>query len=209
KRHGLSDDQIGALSGHSGDVVKGVREALGINPVFKTVDTCAAEFASATPYHYSSYDQETEVEPRERPAVLILGSGPDRIGQGIEFDYSCVHAALALGDPELPGGGYETVMINCNAETGATDYDIADRPHSEPLTCEDAAEGDGAGRRRQRPAGRPDPAGPRPPPRGRRPADHRHQPRRDRQRRGPRPLRCAAGRGGPARAPVRDRLGDG
>src|SRR5699024_2556499 len=93
KRHGLSDDQIGALSGHSGDVVKGVREALGINPVFKTVDTCAAEFASATPYHYSSYDQETEVEPRERPAVLILGSGPNRIGQGIEFDYSCVHAA--------------------------------------------------------------------------------------------------------------------
>ncbi|MDN5599164.1 MAG: carbamoyl-phosphate synthase large subunit [Brachybacterium sp.] len=140
KRHGLSDDQIGALSSHSGDVVKGVREALGINPVFKTVDTCAAEFASATPYHYSTYDQETEVEPRERPAVLILGSGPNRIGQGIEFDYSCVHAAIALGNPELPGGGYETVMINCNPETVSTDYDIADRLYFEPLTFEDVVE---------------------------------------------------------------------
>src|SRR5699024_8981844 len=91
-------------------------------------------------YHYSSYDQETEVEPRERPAVLILGSGPNRIGQGIEFDYSCVHAALALGAPELPGGGYETVMINCNPETVSTDYDIADRLYFEPLTFEDVVE---------------------------------------------------------------------
>ena len=140
KRHGLSDEQIGALSGRSGDVVKGVREALGINPVFKTVDTCAAEFASATPYHYSTYDQETEVEPRERPAILILGSGPNRIGQGIEFDYSCVHAAIALGDRDLPGGGYETVMINCNPETVSTDYDIADRLYFEPLTFEDVVE---------------------------------------------------------------------
>ncbi|MGO1976586.1 carbamoyl phosphate synthase large subunit [Brachybacterium tyrofermentans] len=140
KRHGLSDDQIGRLRGQSGDVVKGVREALGINPVFKTVDTCAAEFASRTPYHYSTYDQETEVEPRERPAILILGSGPNRIGQGIEFDYSCVHAALALGDRDLPGGGYETVMINCNPETVSTDYDIADRLYFEPLTFEDVVE---------------------------------------------------------------------
>ncbi|MFC7374361.1 carbamoyl-phosphate synthase large subunit [Brachybacterium sp. GCM10030267] len=140
KRHGLSDDQIGRLRGQHGDVVKGVREALGINPVFKTVDTCAAEFASRTPYHYSSYDQETEVEPRERPAVLILGSGPNRIGQGIEFDYSCVHAAIALGDRDLPGGGYETVMINCNPETVSTDYDIADRLYFEPLTFEDVVE---------------------------------------------------------------------
>ncbi|WP_422117424.1 carbamoyl-phosphate synthase large subunit [Brachybacterium sp. UNK5269] len=137
KRHGLSDDQIGTLRGQSGDVVRGVRQALGITPVFKTVDTCAAEFASRTPYHYSSYDQETEVEPRERPAILILGSGPNRIGQGIEFDYSCVHAALALGDRDLPGGGYETVMINCNPETVSTDYDIADRLYFEPLTFED------------------------------------------------------------------------
>ena len=140
KRHGLSDDQIGALSGRAGDVVKGVREALGINPVFKTVDTCAAEFASATPYHYSTYDQETEVEPRDRPAVLILGSGPNRIGQGIEFDYSCVHAAMALGNRDLPGGGYETVMVNCNPETVSTDYDIADRLYFEPLTFEDVVE---------------------------------------------------------------------
>ncbi|WP_193104415.1 carbamoyl-phosphate synthase large subunit [Brachybacterium sp. FME24] len=140
KRHGLSDDQIGLLRGQHGDVVKGVREALGINPVFKTVDTCAAEFASRTPYHYSTYDQETEVEPRERPAILILGSGPNRIGQGIEFDYSCVHAALALGDRSLPGGGYETVMVNCNPETVSTDYDIADRLYFEPLTFEDVVE---------------------------------------------------------------------
>ena len=140
KRHGLSDEQIGALTGRSGDVVKGVREALGINPVYKTVDTCAAEFASRTPYHYSTYDQETEIEPREKPAVLILGSGPNRIGQGIEFDYSCVHAALALGDADLPGGGYETVMINCNPETVSTDYDIADRLYFEPLTFEDVVE---------------------------------------------------------------------
>ncbi|UVY83057.1 carbamoyl-phosphate synthase large subunit [Brachybacterium sp. NBEC-018] len=140
KRHGFSDDQIGELRGQGGDVVKGVREALGINPVFKTVDTCAAEFASSTPYHYSSYDQETEIEPRERPAVLILGSGPNRIGQGIEFDYSCVHAVLALGDRDLPGGGFETVMVNCNPETVSTDYDVADRLYFEPLTFEDVVE---------------------------------------------------------------------
>ncbi|GAB2544322.1 carbamoyl-phosphate synthase large subunit [Brachybacterium huguangmaarense] len=141
KRHGLSDDQIGQLRSMSGDVVKGVREALGVNPVYKTVDTCAAEFASSTPYHYSAYDAETEVEPRERPAVLILGSGPNRIGQGIEFDYSCVHAALALSLPVDEGGlGYETVMINCNPETVSTDYDIADRLYFEPLTFEDVVE---------------------------------------------------------------------
>ncbi|MGP9693635.1 carbamoyl-phosphate synthase large subunit [Brachybacterium sp. AOP25-B2-12] len=141
KRHGISDDQIGQLRGISGDVVKGVREALGVNPVYKTVDTCAGEFASRTPYHYSAYDQETEIEPRERPAVLILGSGPNRIGQGIEFDYSCVHAALSLSTgPEEGGFGYETVMINCNPETVSTDYDIADRLYFEPLTFEDVVE---------------------------------------------------------------------
>jgi hypothetical protein len=96
KRHGFSDQQIGELRGIPEAVVRGVRHALGVRPVFKTVDTCAAEFAARTPYHYSSYDEETEVAPRERPAVLILGSGPNRIGQGVEFDYSCVHASFAL-----------------------------------------------------------------------------------------------------------------
>ncbi len=139
KRHGFSDDQIGKLRGMPSDVVRGVRHALGIRPVYKTVDTCAAEFAARTPYHYSSYDEETEVQPRERPAVLILGSGPNRIGQGIEFDYSCVHASLALGSG--PGGaGYETVMVNCNPETVSTDYDTSDRLYFEPLTLEDVLE---------------------------------------------------------------------
>lgn len=135
KRTGLSDAQIAALRTVDEAVVRGVRWALGVIPVFKTVDTCAAEFAARTPYHYSSYDEETEVEPRERPAVLILGSGPNRIGQGIEFDYSCVHAALALRE-----AGYETVMINCNPETVSTDYDTSDRLYFEPLTLEDVLE---------------------------------------------------------------------
>ncbi|MCD9153007.1 carbamoyl-phosphate synthase large subunit [Aeromicrobium duanguangcaii] len=135
KRHGFSDAQIGRIRGMSEDVVRGVRHALGVRPVYKTVDTCAAEFAAKTPYHYSSYDEETEVEPRERPAVLILGSGPNRIGQGIEFDYSCVHASLALSD-----AGYETVMVNCNPETVSTDYDTSDRLYFEPLTLEDVLE---------------------------------------------------------------------
>ena len=135
KRHGFSDAQIAGLRHLSEDVVRGVRWALGVRPVYKTVDTCAAEFAARTPYHYSSYDSETEVQPRTRPAVLILGSGPNRIGQGIEFDYSCVHAAMALSD-----AGYETVMINCNPETVSTDYDTSDRLYFEPLTCEDVLE---------------------------------------------------------------------
>ncbi|GAB2769487.1 carbamoyl-phosphate synthase large subunit [Nocardioides salsibiostraticola] len=140
KRHGFSDVQIGKIRGMTPDVVRGVRHALGIRPVYKTVDTCAAEFAAATPYHYSSYDEETEVPPRERPAVIILGSGPNRIGQGIEFDYSCVHASLALSDPDLPQGGYDTVMVNCNPETVSTDYDTSDRLYFEPLTLEDVLE---------------------------------------------------------------------
>jgi carbamoyl-phosphate synthase large subunit len=115
--------------------VRGVRHALGIRPVFKTVDTCAAEFAAHTPYHYSTYDEETEVSARDRPAVIILGSGPNRIGQGIEFDYSCVHAVMALRD-----AGYETVMVNCNPETVSTDYDTSDRLYFEPLTLEDVLE---------------------------------------------------------------------
>ncbi len=135
KRHGFSDEQIGKLRDMSPEVVRGVRHALGVRPVYKTVDTCAAEFAATTPYHYSTYDEETEVEPRTRPAVLILGSGPNRIGQGIEFDYSCVHAALALSEV-----GYETVMVNCNPETVSTDYDTSDRLYFEPLTLEDVLE---------------------------------------------------------------------
>ncbi|MCD9198166.1 carbamoyl-phosphate synthase large subunit [Aeromicrobium wangtongii] len=135
KRHGFSDAQLGRIRGVSEDVIRGVRHALGVRPVYKTVDTCAAEFAAKTPYHYSSYDEETEVEPRTKPAVLILGSGPNRIGQGIEFDYSCVHAAMALSEV-----GYETVMVNCNPETVSTDYDTADRLYFEPLTLEDVLE---------------------------------------------------------------------
>ncbi|MGY4720571.1 carbamoyl-phosphate synthase large subunit [Naumannella huperziae] len=135
KRHGFSDAQLGALRNLDEDVVRGVRWALGVRPVYKTVDTCAAEFAARTPYHYSSYDDETEVAPRSRPAVIILGSGPNRIGQGIEFDYSCVHAALTLSE-----AGYETVMINCNPETVSTDYDTSDRLYFEPLTAEDVLE---------------------------------------------------------------------
>ncbi len=135
KRHGLADSQIAKLRNLNTDVVRGVRWALGVRPVFKTVDTCAAEFAARTPYHYSSYDEENEVEPRTKPAVLILGSGPNRIGQGIEFDYSCVHAAMALRD-----SGYEAVMVNCNPETVSTDYDTSDRLYFEPLTLEDVLE---------------------------------------------------------------------
>src|SRR6266508_5394124 len=135
KRHGFSDLQLAEIRGLSEDVVRGVRQALGIRPVYKTVDTCAAEFAALTPYHYSSYDEETEVAPRTEPAVLILGSGPNRIGQGIEFDYSCVHAAMALRE-----AGYCTVMVNCNPETVSTDYDTSDRLYFEPLTIEDVLE---------------------------------------------------------------------
>jgi len=135
KRTGLSDRQLGELLGSSEAGVRQRRLALGVRPVYKTVDTCAAEFAAATPYHYSSYDEETEVAGSDRPKVVILGSGPNRIGQGIEFDYSCVHAVMALRD-----AGFETVMVNCNPETVSTDYDTADRLYFEPLTFEDVLE---------------------------------------------------------------------
>ncbi|WP_137121981.1 carbamoyl-phosphate synthase large subunit [Segeticoccus rhizosphaerae] len=135
KRHGFSDAQLSELTRLPEAVVRGVRHALGVRPVYKTVDTCAAEFAAQTPYYYSSYDEETEVEPRERPAVIILGSGPNRIGQGVEFDYSCVHASFALRD-----AGFDTVMVNCNPETVSTDYDTSSRLYFEPLTLEDVLE---------------------------------------------------------------------
>ena len=135
KRHGFSDAQLAEIVGMPEAVLRGVRHALGIRPVYKTVDTCAAEFEAQTPYYYSSYDEETEVLPRERPAVLILGSGPNRIGQGIEFDYSCVHASFALRE-----AGFDTVMVNCNPETVSTDYDTSSRLYFEPLTLEDVLE---------------------------------------------------------------------
>jgi carbamoyl-phosphate synthase large subunit len=135
KEMGFSDSQIASLRGANEEDIRKARHHLSIRPVYKTVDTCAAEFEAFTPYHYSSYEEESEVRPRTKPAVIILGSGPNRIGQGIEFDYSCVHASFTLRD-----AGYETIMINCNPETVSTDYDTSDRLYFEPLTLEDVLE---------------------------------------------------------------------
>ncbi|NBU23261.1 MAG: carbamoyl-phosphate synthase large subunit [Actinobacteria bacterium] len=135
KEHGFSDIQIGQLRSLSETEVRNLRHALNLRPIYKTVDTCAGEFPALTPYHYSSYEQFTEVKPSNRKKVVILGSGPNRIGQGVEFDYSCVHAAFALRD-----AGYETIMVNCNPETVSTDYDTSDRLYFEPLTLEDVLE---------------------------------------------------------------------
>jgi carbamoyl-phosphate synthase large subunit len=135
KSAGFSDAQIAGLRGVTAARVRDLRHALGVRPVFHTVDTCAAEFAARTPYLYSTYDDETEVPPGDRPKVIILGSGPNRIGQGIEFDYACVHASFALAE-----AGYETVMVNCNPETVSTDYDTSGRLYFEPLTLEDVLE---------------------------------------------------------------------
>ncbi|MEV0344376.1 carbamoyl-phosphate synthase large subunit [Nonomuraea sp. NPDC050680] len=135
KRHGFSDAQIGEIRGIDEARVRDLRHALGLRPVYNTVDTCAAEFAARTPYLYSAYDEESEVPYGEREKVIILGSGPNRIGQGIEFDYACVHASF-----ELSRAGFETVMVNCNPETVSTDYDTSDRLYFEPLTLEDVLE---------------------------------------------------------------------
>ncbi len=135
KDHGFSDAQIAQLRGIDEAEVRNLRWQLGVRPVYKTVDTCAGEFPALTPYHYSSYDLETEVAPSDKRKVVILGSGPNRIGQGVEFDYSCVHASFALHD-----AGFETIMINCNPETVSTDYDTSDRLYFEPLTLEDVLE---------------------------------------------------------------------
>ena len=133
KQLGFSDAQLAWLWGVPEAEVRAAREAAGVRPTFKTVDTCGAEFEATTPYHYSTYEDEDEVAPSGRRKVLILGSGPNRIGQGIEFDYCCVHASFALAE-----AGYETVMLNCNPETVSTDYDTSDRLYFEPLTLEDA-----------------------------------------------------------------------
>jgi carbamoyl-phosphate synthase large subunit len=132
KRTGFSDFHLGELWGVSGEAVRERRLATGVRPVFKRVDTCAAEFESFTPYLYSSYEEEDEAEPTQRRKVMILGSGPNRIGQGIEFDYCCCHASFALKEE-----GFETIMVNCNPETVSTDYDTSDRLYFEPLTFED------------------------------------------------------------------------
>jgi carbamoyl-phosphate synthase large subunit len=135
KAAGLSDAQIGQLAGLTEARARQLRRELGVVPVFHMVDTCAAEFAARTPYLYSTYDDETEVPAGDRPKVIILGSGPNRIGQGIEFDYACVHASFALSQ-----AGYETVMVNCNPETVSTDYDTSGRLYFEPVTLEDVLE---------------------------------------------------------------------
>ena len=132
KQYGFSDLYLGELWGKSGEDVRQRRKALNVRPVFKRVDTCAAEFESFTPYLYSTYEEENEAEPTSRRKIMILGSGPNRIGQGIEFDYCCVHAAYALKEE-----GFETIMVNCNPETVSTDYDTSDRLYFEPLTFED------------------------------------------------------------------------
>ncbi len=132
KRLGISDVRLARMTGATEAAVRRHREALGVQPVFKTVDTCGGEFPALTPYHYSTYEDETEVRPAERPRVVILGAGPNRIGQGIEFDYACVHAAFALEE-----AGFESVMVNSNPETVSTDYDTSSRLYFEPLSAED------------------------------------------------------------------------
>jgi carbamoyl-phosphate synthase large subunit len=135
KRKGFSDRRIGRLIGMTEQEIRALRHAHDLHPVYKRVDTCAAEFASSTAYLYSTYEEECEAEPGDRRKIMVLGGGPNRIGQGIEFDYCCVHAALALRDD-----GYETIMVNCNPETVSTDYDTSDRLYFEPLTLEDVLE---------------------------------------------------------------------
>jgi carbamoyl-phosphate synthase large subunit len=132
KRRGFSDRRLASLTGQTEEQLRERRRELGVRPVFKRVDTCAAEFATSTAYLYSTYEEECEAAPTDAKKIMVLGGGPNRIGQGIEFDYCCVHAALALRDD-----GFETIMVNCNPETVSTDYDTSDRLYFEPLTTED------------------------------------------------------------------------
>jgi carbamoyl-phosphate synthase large subunit len=135
KRKGFSDARLARLTGQLEKTVREKRRSLGVLPVYKRVDTCAAEFSTSTAYLYSTYEEECEAEPTDRKKIMILGGGPNRIGQGIEFDYCCVHASLALRED-----GFETIMVNCNPETVSTDYDTSDRLYFEPLTLEDVLE---------------------------------------------------------------------
>jgi carbamoyl-phosphate synthase large subunit len=135
KRRGFSDRRLAYLLGTREGQVRALRHELGVRPVYKRVDSCAAEFQATTAYLYSTYEEECEAHPSDRQKVMVLGGGPNRVGQGIEFDYCCVHAALALGED-----GYETLMVNCNPETVSTDYDTSDRLYFEPLTLEDVLE---------------------------------------------------------------------
>ncbi|MDP1640322.1 MAG: carbamoyl-phosphate synthase large subunit, partial [Hyphomicrobium sp.] len=135
KRKGFSDSRLATLVGTDESALRHLRRALGVRPVYKRVDSCAAEFATSTAYLYSTYEEECEAEPTTRDKIVVLGGGPNRIGQGIEFDYCCVHAALALRED-----GYETIMVNCNPETVSTDYDTSDRLYFEPVTLEDVLE---------------------------------------------------------------------
>ncbi len=135
KRKGFSDRRLAALLDVSEKEMRRTRHSFNMHPVYKRVDTCAAEFATDTAYMYSTYEEECEAEPSDRDKIMILGGGPNRIGQGIEFDYCCVHAAFAMRDD-----GYETIMVNCNPETVSTDYDTSDRLYFEPVTLEDVLE---------------------------------------------------------------------
>ncbi len=135
KRKGFSDARLAQLTGTSESALRALRKAFGVRPVYKRVDSCAAEFATTTAYLYSTYEDECEAQPTSRDKIMVLGGGPNRIGQGIEFDYCCVHAALALRED-----GFETIMVNCNPETVSTDYDTSDRLYFEPLTLEDVLE---------------------------------------------------------------------
>jgi carbamoyl-phosphate synthase large subunit len=173
KRKGFSDKPPGALLGTTKHAVRErAHELLGVRPVYKRVDTCAAEFATETAYMYSTYEDECEASPTSKK-IMVLGGGPNRIGQGIEFDYCCVHAALAMRED-----GYETIMVNCNPETVSTDYDTSDRLYFEPLTLEDVLEivDKSKSPRRHRPVRRPDAAEAGARPGSQRRADHRHQP---------------------------------
>ncbi len=199
KAMGFSDARLAVLTKRHEADVTAARRALGVRPVFKRIDTCAAEFASPTAYMYSTYETPfagavaDEAQPSDKKKVVILGGGPNRIGQGIEFDYCCCHACFALNE-----AGYETIMVNCNPETVSTDYDTSDRLYFEPLTPEDVLEiidterSERHAARRDRAVRRTDAAqARRGAGKGRR-ADPRHLARRDRSRRGPQPLQAAA-----------------
>src|SRR5690606_28227655 len=135
KRDGFSDARLAQLAGTNEAAIRALRRAHKVRPVYKRVDSCAAEFATGTAYLYSTYEDECDANPSDRDKIMILGGGPNRIGQGIEFDYCCVHAALALREV-----GYATIMVNCNPETAFTDYDTSERMYFDPLTLEDVLE---------------------------------------------------------------------